>query len=331
MKRLIAFATILTVLCSALYADYGVAKFTNPICKGADPCVVKNPEGPGYWYIYTDAGNIYSEYAVSPADFKYDCKNIIFSVKPGTDYELDIWAPELHRIDGKWYIYFCARPKDDYEHRLFVISGDDPIKPFGDVKHIDVPVRVLDQTVFEWKGKLYTVYSEGRSDGSEESHQDLRIAEMASPWEVKEKRVVLSAPTLPWERKGWNVNEGPVALKHNGKLFVVYSAAGAAFDYYCLGVLSFKGGDILDPKNWEKHPKPILTGRGDMLATGHCTFTQDADGNDWCVFHCNPPKDPSYTKLWVPRYMCLQKVVWVNDFPTFSPVGKQPKYFKYEK
>jgi GH43 family beta-xylosidase len=295
--------------------------------------VVKNPDGPGYWYIYSGMEGIFSEYALSPADFKYDYKNRIFAPEKGSDFELDIWAPELHRIGGKWYIYFCARPRSDFRHRMFVISGDDPMKPFGDVKNMsaDAPIRAIDQTVFEYKGKLYTVYSHGGSDGSEASHQDLYIAEMASPWEIKDKRVCLSSPTLPWERRGWNVNEGPVVLRHKGKLFIVFSAAGAAFDYYCLGVLTFRGGDIMNPANWEKHPEPILTGRGDMLATGHCTFTKDADGNDWCVFHCNPPHDPEKPEQWVPRYMCLQPVVWINDFPTFSPVVEKPKYFKYER
>ncbi|WP_163505224.1 family 43 glycosylhydrolase, partial [Escherichia coli] len=38
-----------------------------------------------------------------------------------------IWAPELHYIDGKWYIYFAAAPTHDldaqgmFQHRMFAL------------------------------------------------------------------------------------------------------------------------------------------------------------------------------------------------------------------
>lgn len=42
-----------------------------------------------------------------------------------------IWAPELHEIDGKWYIYFAATHTHDldalgmFQHRMFVLECDD--------------------------------------------------------------------------------------------------------------------------------------------------------------------------------------------------------------
>ena len=46
-----------------------------------------------------------------------------------------IWAPELHEIDGKWYIYFAATHTHDldalgmFQHRMFVIecADSDPL------------------------------------------------------------------------------------------------------------------------------------------------------------------------------------------------------------
>ncbi len=35
-----------------------------------------------------------------------------------------------------------------------------------------------------------------------------------------------------------NVNEGPEILKHNNKLFLIYSASGCWTDTYALGMLS---------------------------------------------------------------------------------------------
>lgn len=42
-----------------------------------------------------------------------------------------IWAPELHHIDGKWYIYFAAAPTHDldaqgmFQHRMFALECTD--------------------------------------------------------------------------------------------------------------------------------------------------------------------------------------------------------------
>ncbi len=46
-----------------------------------------------------------------------------------------IWAPELHEIDGKWYIYFAATHTHDldalgmFQHRMFVLecADSDPL------------------------------------------------------------------------------------------------------------------------------------------------------------------------------------------------------------
>ncbi|MBO7393336.1 MAG: glycoside hydrolase family 43 protein [Abditibacteriota bacterium] len=338
MKKTAALIVILISLCAAVQADYGVSKFVNPICGAADPCIVKNPDGPGYYYVYSTDEAIYSEFALSPADFKWSRSNVIFEADPDSDCRYQIWAPELHRIGGKWYIYFCAYGTDETGRRLFVISGDDPMKPFGDRKRIGGPkyagdktdIHGIDETVFEYKGKLYTVYS-GFDGGS--PFQRLLMAEMESPTAMKDgKWVPISKPEYDWEQlHGKPVNEGPAVLRRNGRLYIIYSCSYAASDDYRMGVLEFTGGDIMDPANWKKHPKPILVGRGEMQGTGHCTFTQDADGKVWCVFHCNRPHSPEQPFGWVNRYLCLQPVVWVDDFPTLSPVLETPKYFKYEK
>src|SRR3546814_18337548 len=44
-----------------------------------------------------------------------------------------IWAPELHRLDGKWYLYYSATAsgfQDDKHRAVFVLenSGADPLQ-----------------------------------------------------------------------------------------------------------------------------------------------------------------------------------------------------------
>ena len=104
MKKTAALIVILISLCAAVTADFGVSKFVNPICGAADPCIVKNPDGKGYYFVYTNEQGVYTEFALSPADFKYDFSNRIYAPEPGTICRRNLWAPELHKIDGKWYM-----------------------------------------------------------------------------------------------------------------------------------------------------------------------------------------------------------------------------------
>ena len=41
-----------------------------------------------------------------------------------------VWAPELHRIDGRWFVYFAASERDDiWKLRMYVLEclGQDPL------------------------------------------------------------------------------------------------------------------------------------------------------------------------------------------------------------
>lgn len=41
----------------------------------------------------------------------------------------------------------------------------------------------------------------------------------------------------PWEMMGHHINEGPIALQREGRLFITYSASLAMTPDYCLGLL----------------------------------------------------------------------------------------------
>ncbi len=48
----------------------------------------------------------------------------------------------------------------------------------------------------------------------------------------------------PWEQTGQAVNEGPIALQRNGRLFITFSASLAMTPDYCLGLLEYKVGGV---------------------------------------------------------------------------------------
>ena len=64
----------------------------------------------------------------SLADLANADRREVWHVTPGTAYSRDIWAPELHFVRGKWYIYFAADAGTNASHRIWVLenASDDP-------------------------------------------------------------------------------------------------------------------------------------------------------------------------------------------------------------
>ena len=208
-----------------------------------------------------------------------------------------IWAPELHFLDGKWYIYYSASDKDDIwalRPYVLVCEDRDPVTgrwtELGKMKRADEdPFSFedfsLDATVFENHGKRYYVWAEKVGTGKKISN--LYIAEMERPDKLRTVQVLLTGPDYDWERVGFWVNEGPAVIKRNGKIFLTYSASETGIDY-CVGMLSIdENEDLLDPRKWKKERYPVLKTDVSLqiYGPGHNSFTVDEEGNDIMVYH----------------------------------------------
>ena len=101
-----------------------------------------------------------------------------------------IWAPEMHFLFGKWYIYFAGGEKEDvWNIRPYVLecTGDDPYEDAwvergpmqcADEDEFSFRAFSLDATVFENKGDYYLVWAEKVGVGKQISN--LYIARMES-------------------------------------------------------------------------------------------------------------------------------------------------------
>lgn len=235
----------------------------------------------------------------------------------------NIWAPELHYLNGRWYLYFAAGEKDDiFKIRPYVLQceGDDPLKDnwvemgkmqCADEDEFSFRGFSLDGTVFENKGKYYYVWAEKVGVGKQVSN--LYIAEMQSPVKLKTVQVLLTTADYDWERKGFWVNEGPAVIKRDNKIFLTYSASETGANY-CMGMLSVSAdADLLDPEMWRKRRYPVLYSdeNKEIYGPGHNSFTKDSVGNDILVFHARKEKeivgDPLY---FATRHAMLMKIDW---------------------
>lgn len=233
----------------------------------------------------------------------------------------DVWAPELHFLRNKWYVYYTATDGPDENRRVFVLEAqtDDPQGKYTFKGKLAVPDKnddeyAIDGTVWERpKDKALFALWSGR-DKAIGRIQNIYLAPMSNPWTISGARVRLSMPTFAWEKHGWQVNEGPEVLTHNGKTFVVYSASGGTTPNYCLGLLTNTDGDLLRAASWEKSRTPVFvsyTGTdGHVWGPGHNGFFRSPNGKeDWIIYHGKE----SDANTWGGRDARAQKFTWKRD------------------
>lgn len=117
----------------------------------------------------------------------------------------NIWAPELHRIDGKWFLYFTAGRSDaPFDVRLYVIenAAADPLQgewiERGQLK-TGWESFALDATTFALHGQRYLAWAQ-RPPSAGKHSTAIYIARMDTPLSITGPAVLLSTPEHAWER-----------------------------------------------------------------------------------------------------------------------------------
>lgn len=236
-----------------------------------------------------------------------------------------IWAPEIHFIDGNWYIYFAAAKSKEiinelFDHRMFVIENKsaNPLEGSWEEKGqiiTEWESFALDATSFEHNGQQYLIWAQ--KDPNIRGNSNLYIAELENPWTIKGPQVMIAKPEFVWETVKFWVNEGPAVLKRNGKIFISYSGS-ATDENYCMGLLSAdETSDVMNPLSWSKWTEPVFktcleTGQ---YGPGHNSFTVSEDGSkDILVYHArtytNIVGDPLYDPN---RHTRAQEFTWNTD------------------
>ncbi|MFI9526154.1 family 43 glycosylhydrolase [Micromonospora rosaria] len=243
-----------------------------------------------------------------------------------------IWAPELHRIGGRWYIYFAAGDSDDvFRIRMYVLESvlADPRDPAGWQLRGQIRTEwdsfALDATTFAHRGRRYLVWAQSEPEIAVNS--SLYIAQLANPWTLATKPVRIATPTRSWEVQGFAVNEGAAVLVRNGRVFLTFSAS-ATDSRYCMGLLTADAdADLLDHRSWVKRPEPVFVSNEQTRrwGPGHNSFTVAEDGvTDVLVYHARDYRDITGDPLYDPnRHARVQKLYWDADgTPLFGiPVG----------
>jgi GH43 family beta-xylosidase len=314
--------------------------FTNPLGGGADPWVVRH--GASYYGVESRDGGIW----VSRSDTLTKYRNNAARVwtPPSTGWnQVDIWAPELHRIGDRWYIYYAAgRPgpsgpdaaftdqragvlesvgedaQGGYVDKGMLYTGDDVVGGTNPVWAIDLNTAIIN-------GQRYAVWSGWEVNrATHVTSQHTYIARMANPWTIATNRVKLSSPVESWEDAGLDLQEGQTFLQRGNETFIVYSTRESFGPDYRLGTLRLASptADPLNPASWTKSAGPVFTGAPNLgvYGVGHASFTTSPDGAEsWIVYHAKTLNSGG----WDDRVVRMQKFTWNADgTPNFgTPVA----------
>lgn len=331
-RQLRDFISSILVLALAMVSLYSstatcspAVSYTNTLIEQrADPHILKHDDG---WYYFTATVPAYDRIILRKSETIQGLadapETTIWTRKPagsGTGSG-QVWAPELHRIDGKWYIYVALGVSGEWRIRAFVLegTGDDPLTATWVEKGIiktNWDTFSLDASTFVANGTRYLVWAQLDPTWAKEG-TSLLLAPLENPWTIRGPALAISRPDLPWERIGHNVNEGPYVIQRNGTIFMTYSASATDYNY-CMGLLTAsEGSDLMDPSSWSKAKEPVFKSNAptSQWGPGHSCFTVSEDGmSDLLVFHDRGYRDIKGDPLNDPnRRTRVQKVYWKAD------------------
>jgi GH43 family beta-xylosidase len=310
------------------YNDH-ILTITQQSC--ADPYVIWD-KGIYYMTFTADGNRVEVWSADSLFNFEERCtKTVLWRPPPDTPYTGDVWAPEIHNLNGNWWVYFAADdPKHgNKSHRTYMLQGppahESPLEAskwhfHGKLEGMPPDQWAIDGTVLHLHSSMYFVYSGWPLDERQsEKVQEIWIIRMESPTQCTGSPVRLSTPEFQWEYSGKSgINEGPQILcsPDTRWLGIVYSCAGSWTHEYKMGVLTYTGGDPLQPASWSKNREPLLQASKDNkppYGPGHGNFvgvTGPGGTEVWGVFHATDAKTG-----WEGRRARVMRVGWGPQGP----------------
>ena len=280
----------------------------NPILPHADPFITLHPVDGRYLLLATTGHNItiWSGKTIPTAASE---EKVVFTPTDGLE---QLWSPTLWQMNGRWWIYFTARQPGG-EHAIYVLQSDtaDALGSYSFKGALNLRRPAIDPSVLTVKGVNYLMYV--TVDRGENAIQMVRLA---SPMEPMGTASLIAEPEYPWEKgagssRTYPVDEGPTALYHEGKVFVVFSASDTASPLYCLGLLTLQGSDPLDRKNWKKAAQPVFSASpaNGIFGPGRGTFAEGEDGVWWLLYAAKSTDAPSAAN----RAVRAQRFTWNAD------------------
>ncbi|HYE47936.1 MAG TPA: family 43 glycosylhydrolase [Caulobacter sp.] len=283
-------------------ADLGDGTFRNPIVSGdrPDPTIVR--DGDSWWMTF-------SSFDAYPGLLLWRSNDLVNWTPTTAALHTpvgSVWAPELTRHEGRWFLYFHARTATRRD--LFVIHADRPEGPWSEPVTLGLPKHIDPGHAVGEDGHRYLFLSGGdrvrlRADGLA---VDGPVEHVYDPWRYPDDWVVESFSP-----------EGPKILRHGDWFHMITAVGGTAGPPTGHMVIAARSPSIHGP--WEHCPhNPLVRTRSrhePWWSRGHATLVEGPGGRWWMVQH-------GYEKdYWTLGRQCLlEPIAWTDD-DWWRPLG----------
>jgi len=287
--------------------------FNNPVLDGADypdPGVILED---GVYYAVTTTNNDESEkFPIHTSTNLQDWTLIGYvfnetNFPPWSKTNYEFWAPEIHKFDDEYRVYFTSRDIEVNQLSIGVATSKNVAGPY---KCLDRPlisrIDVIDSTVMRSNNTLMLAWVE---------YNNITIGNLSTDGlSFKDNRTVsLFGPDLPWEGP---TAEGPWYMFRNGYHNLFYSGNNMCTDLYALGVARSRTAE----GPYEKLKEPLLVSNDKFKGPGHGSIVKDIVNDGWAFVH-HAWKDGAICGS-NPRLMFTTSMEWGDDdWPKKMSIG----------
>ncbi len=311
-----------------LSADPG-GRFTNPVFEPilADPTVIRSDDGWFYAYGTQDdwgdgKGSRLVPVVKSRDLMSWSFHGNAFKTKPAWKQSGGIWAPDIAKVNGKYYLYYAYSTWGDANPGIGLAIADHPGGPFEDQgkmflsDEIGVP-NSIDPFYLEEKGARYLFWGSYSNSGNQGTYGVLLSADGRHVPDLAAKFKIAAGDF-----------EAVVIHKRSGYYYFIGSRGGccdgAASNYHLrVGRARNLKGPYVDRRGRALTERGagdiILTGNEVYAGPGHSSriFTDDK-GTDWILYHAIDKKQPYVSSKANRRVLMLDKVVWKDGWPELA-------------
>ncbi len=287
--------------------------YTNPIADGVymgDPFMIHH-EGVYYLYGTTNSGEGFRCWSSRDLQ-EWNPEGFVFRESEETWGGSNFWAPEVHHLDGKFYLAFSCKGREAEHDRMLLClaESDSPTGPFKEVyaPWFDMGYSCIDAHLFfDDDGKKYLYFDRV---GYEGEWPDGHLYGLVYCRELNEKMapvgdtVFVSGPEQEWEHPlsdNSRCNEGSYIMKHDGRYYMTYSANHYRDPFYGIGVST--ADHPLGP--WTKSEDNPLIGldkEREIFGPGHNCFMRSPDGSElFIVYHTHVSEENKQREVNIDR------------------------------
>lgn len=299
--------------------------YQNPVFEptNADPTIVKADDG--YFYVYSTEDHWGDRLHLIPIIRSKDLVNWefvgdAFETKPTWKPAGSLWAPDISRYAGKYYLFYSYSLWGDPNPGIGLAVSQTPQGPFTDLGKFFLSDEIgvsnsIDPFFFEDdNGKIYLFWGSFHGIyGIELNFQNDTFTTTGTKFQIAGTGF---EATYIIKRNGYYYFFGSNGSCCNGEnsTYNVRSARGENIQ----GPYTDASGNSLLQNNPLPGTQVVKANDGDQgfAGPGHnAEIVTDNQGNDWLVYHAIDKNNPLLPNGATRRPLLIDKLIWPNEWP----------------